>query len=224
MPLTLYYHPLSSYCQKVLIALYENQTPFEKHFLNLMDAGERAHFRSLWPVGKMPLLVDSARNQTLPETSIIIEYLEQHYPGAHPLLPRGEESRMEARLWDRICDLYIHNPMQKAVTDAFRPKGANDPHGVADAEATIRTVYGMLESRLAHRIWLVEDTFSMADCAATPALFYASVAVPFGADQKHLAAYFERLVARPAAARTIDEAKPFFHMFPLNAKMQARFR
>jgi len=221
--LTLYFHPLSSFCQKVLIALYENGTPFKGHFLNLMDPAEKANFRDLWPVGKMPVLIDDGRGVTFPETTIIIEYLKQHYPGTRPLLPRAPDTLLDARLWDRVVDSYLHVPMHKVVTDIFRPKGANDPHGVADAKASIRTVYGMINKRVAGRIFLCGEDFSIADCAATPA-FYTSVAVSFADGQKNLAAYFERLMVRPSVKRAIEEAKPFFKYFPLHQKMQARFR
>src|SRR5262249_29670339 len=131
MAFTLYFHPLSSFCQKVLIAFYEKEIPFKGHFLNLGDPVEKARFKELWPIGKMPVLIDDSRGVTLPETTIIIEYLEQQYPVTRPLLPRAPDALLDARLWDRILDSYLHIPMQKTVTDVFRPKGANDSYGVS---------------------------------------------------------------------------------------------
>ena len=180
MALTLYYHPLSSFCHKVLLALYENATPFDGVIVNLGDKTASADFFALWPIGKMPLLRDARLDRTLPETSIIIEHLDQHYPDAQPLLPRDETQRLEARLWDRFFDLYIHVPMQKIVGDRLRPDGEKDPRGVTDARATLGTAYGMLDKRMRDKTWAIGEAFSMADCAAAPALFYAGIVQPFG--------------------------------------------
>jgi glutathione S-transferase len=224
MALVLHLHPLSSFCHKVLIALYENGTPFEPHIVNLMDELSVAAFKAMWPIGKIPVLRDESRRQTIPETTIIIEYLERHYPGAHPLLPKDEDSRLEARLWDRIFDLYINIPLQKIVADRLRPDGAADPQGVAEAKAMLRKTYDMIEGHMAARNWAAADSFSMADCAAAPALFYAGIVVPFSSTHKNLAAYFERLENRPSFSRVLAEAKPYFHFFPFYEQMPARFR
>ncbi|MFJ1257749.1 glutathione S-transferase family protein [Cupriavidus sp. CuC1] len=223
MALTLHYHPLSSFCHKALIALYENQTPFSGVVVNLGEKDSRAAFLALWPVGKMPVLRDDGRDVTLPETTIIIDYLDQHYPGARALLPAGDDERREARLWDRIFDLYVHLPMQKIVGDQLRAEAERDPRGVADAQAALRTAYDMIEPRMASRTWMVGEHFTLADCAAEPALFYAAVVVPFAQTHPHLAAYFERLVARPSVARVLAEARPYFHMFPIKNAIPARF-
>lgn len=224
MALILYMHPLASFCHKVLIALYENETPFEAHIVNLADEGEAAKFLALWPVGKIPVLHDEARDATIAETTIIIEYLERYYPGASPLLPANEEARLDARLWDRFFDLYVHVPMQKIVTDRLRPDGAGDPQGVAEARATLDTAYGMIERQMAGGGWAIGDAFSVADCAATPALFYAGIVHPFPAECPNLTAYFERLIARSSVARVIAEARPYFDNFPYKEAMPERFR
>ncbi len=223
MPLTLYYHPLASFCHKVLIALYEAETPFTPHLVDLMATDAKARFLDLWPVGKMPVLRDEARDRTVPETTIIIEYLDRHYPGLHRLLPADEDARLEARLWDRFFDLYVHAPMQAIVGDRLRPEAARDPTGVANARATLATAYGMIETRMADRTWAAGENFSLADCAAAPALFYAGIVAPFPAGHAHLAAYFERLVARPSFARVLAEARPYFSMYPFRDDMPARF-
>jgi glutathione S-transferase len=221
MSLTLYYHPLASFCHKVLVALYENETPFEGRIVDLADERSSAEMLSYWPVGKFPVLRDEKRGRTVPETSIIIEYLSRHYPGRTALVPDDPELALEARLWDRFFDFYVNTPMGKVVTD--RLPGRNDPFGVDEARATLRRAYDMLERQVESRQWAVGDEFTMADCAAAPSLFYAGIVEPFGANHPRVAAYFERLYARPSFARTIAEARPYFVNFPYHEAMPARF-
>jgi glutathione S-transferase len=223
MALTLYYHPLSSFCHKVLVALYENATPFTAKIVDLADETSRAGLLALWPIGKFPVLRDEGRDQTVPETTIIIEYLNRHYPGTRALLPTEEGQRLEARLWDRIFDLYVQVPMQKIVADRLRPDGERDPRGVAEATTALGTAYGMIERRMAERTWAAGDDFSVADCAAAPALFYAGIVAPFADRHPQVAAYFERLVARPSFRRVLAEARPYFRLFPFKDVMPARF-
>ena len=224
MSLTLYLHPLATFCHKVLIALYENQTPFEPHIVDLMDATASAQFLDMWPVGKIPVLRDDSRDRTIPETSIIIEYLQRHYPGTQPLLPTDPDANLEARLWDRFYDLYVQVPMQKIVIDRLRAEGEHDPRGVADAVAALNTAYGMIERHMADKTWATGEAFTIADCAAAPALFFADIVAPFSPTHPNLAAYFGRLEQRPSFIRAIEEAKPYFHMFPHKEKMPARYR
>ena len=224
MALVLYYHPLASFCHKVLLALYENETPFEARHVDLGDESSSAEMLSFWPVGKIPVLRDERRQRTVPETSIIIEYLVQYYPGRAPLLPVDPELALEARLWDRFFDQYVSVPMQKLVGDRLRPSGSEDPAGVEEAEATLRRAYDLAERQLRSRTWAIGEGFSMADCAAAPALFYADIVLPFSQSHPSLAAYFERLVARPSFARVLDEARPYFPLFPLRDRIPARFR
>jgi glutathione S-transferase len=215
MSLTLHFHPLSSYCQKVLIALYENGTPFEKQMVNLGDADSAAAFRRLWPVGKMPGLHDSTDDRAIPESSIIIEYLQQHYPGGTALIPAEPAAALHTRLADRFYDLYVHDPMQRIVGDKLRPADKRDPYGVEMARAMLRSSYGIVDSEMAThaRTWAIGEAFTLADCAAAPPLFFANKLVPFG-EHKHLAAYFDRLSRRPSVARTFSEAEPFLKFFP----------
>jgi glutathione S-transferase len=220
--LTLHFHPLSSFSHKVLIALYENGTPFEKAIVNYGDPQSRDAFFALWPLGKIPVLHDDARDHTLPETSIIIEYLDRHYPGAQPLLPRDPEQQLEARLWDRIIDQYIHTPMQKLVNDRMRPDGTKDATGVDGARTLLGAAYPLLDRHMAGKQWVLGNAFSLADCAAAPALFYGGTIVPF-TEHANLAAYFERLVARPSVARTLVESRPFFQYYPYKENIPARF-
>jgi glutathione S-transferase len=211
MALTLHMHPLSSYCHKVLIALYELDVPFEAAFLNLGDADERAAFLRLWPIGKMPVLEDKAAGVALPETSVIIDYLNTRFGGG--LIPKDPQAALEVRLQDRFFDLYVHTPMGVFTWDLLRPEGQRDPYGVGQARDTLLIAYDMIERRMEGREWAAGNDFSMADCAAAPALFYAEGRVPFG-DRPHLVAYLDRLKARPSYARALKEAEPYFHMVP----------
>lgn len=214
MSLTLYYHPLSSFCQKVLVALYENDTPFKPHLVDLADAASRANFLKVWPIGKFPVLRDDAKDQTVPESTIIIEYLGQHYPGKTRFLPADADRAWQTRLCDRFYDLYVHDPMQKVVGDRLRPAESKDPYGAEQAKARIQASYGMIDQEMGAKTWAMGDAFSMADCAAAPALFYANLVLPFGDAHKNVAAYFSRLMERPSFARVVAEAKPYFSMFP----------
>jgi glutathione S-transferase len=214
MSLTLYFHPLSSFCQKALIALYENDTPFEPRLVDFADAAATAEFKRLWPIAKIPVLRDEARDRTVPEASIIIEYLAQHYPGKTVLVPRDPERARQLRLRDRFFDLYVDVPMQKIVTDRLRPPGKNDPHGVEDAKRLLQTALGMVDEEMEGQTWAMGNDFTMADCAAAPALFYASRVLPFADTHKHAAQYLDRLMKRPSYARALKEAQPYFAKFP----------
>jgi glutathione S-transferase len=214
MPLTLYYHPLSSFCWKALIALYENGTPFTPEMVDLSNADERAALLKIWPIGKFPVLRDAARDRIVPESSIIIEYLDAHYPGATKFLPTDADLARQTRLRDRFYDLYVHLPMQKIMGDRLRPADARDAYGVAEARARLQSCYGMIDKEVATKTWAMGGAFSLADCAAAPALFYGSMVVPFADAHKNLAAYFERLKSRPSFARVIREAEPYFKMVP----------
>jgi glutathione S-transferase len=217
MSLTLYFHPLASYCHKALIALYENDTPFTPNIVDLSNESERAALLKLWPIGKFPVLRDDARNQTIPESTVIVEYLDRHYPGRTQFIPADADSAWPTRLRDRFYDLYVHEPMQKIVGDRLRPSGKKDPHGVEEARARLRTSYRMIDDEMAAQTWAAGDAFSLADCAAAPALFYANEVIPFGETHKNVAAYFDRLKARPSYARVLKEAEPYFAMFPREA-------
>ena len=214
MSLTLHFHPLSSFCWKALIALYENDVAFTAKSVNLGDATERAALLRLWPIGKFPVLHDDARGQTVPESSIIIEYLDTHYPGRTRFIPADPDLALQARLRDRFYDLYVHLPMQKIMGDRLRADDQRDPHGVAEARAQLKTSYQMIEQQMAAGTWAIGEAFSIADCAALPALFYANMVEPFGDANKNIAGYFERLKVRPSVARVMKEAEPYFNMVP----------
>jgi glutathione S-transferase len=214
MSLKLYSHPFSSFCQKVLIALYENGTPFEPRLVDFSNDRSAAEFKEIWPIGKMPVLRDDAANRTIPESSIIIEYLSQHYPGSVELLPAAPEAALQTRLWDRFFDLHVEEPMQKIVGDRLRPADKKDPFGVETARAMLRVAYGIIERHMATKTWATGDSFTMADCAAAPALFYADMVDPPGDQNPIVKAYLARLMRRLSFARVVEEARPYRSSFP----------
>ncbi len=218
MSLKLYSHPLASFCHKALIALYENDTPFEPVLVDFGDERSSAAFKAVWPLAKMPVLRDEARDQTVAEATVVIEYLDAHYPGPTRFLPADPDLAWQTRMWDRIYDHYVQEPMQKIVTDRLRPGGSSDPFGVEQAKVQLRQVYELIEQRMASRAWAVGDGFTLADCAAAPALFYADAVLPFGPGEKALQAYLDRLMARPSFARVLAEAEPYFGLFPMEEK------
>ena len=215
MSLKLYAHPFSSYCQKALIALYENGTPFEFRLLAHDDPRIMAEFAELWPIRRFPVLVDSGR--TVMEATIIIEYLGLHYPGPVALVPADARAALDVRGMDRFFDNYISTPVQKIVTDRLRPEAERDTRGVAEARAMLDTAYAWLDKTMANREWAASGTFSLADCAAAPALFYADWTHAIDPKFTQVRAYRERLLARPSFARAVDEARPYRPLFPLGA-------
>jgi len=214
MPLTLYAHPFSSYCQKVLIALYENATPFAYRVLG-EDPEAGAAWESLWPMKRMPVLVDGGR--TILESSTIIEYLDLAYSGPTRLIPENPDVALDVRMWDRIFDNYVMTPMQKIVLDNLRPDSSRDPYGVQHAKDMLATAYRWIDGALAGNDWAAGDAFSLADCAAAPSLFYADWVHEIGPDLANLRAYRARLLSRPSIARCVDEARPYRKYFPPGA-------
>jgi glutathione S-transferase len=213
MSLILHEHPFASYCWKALIALYERDVLFEPHFVGGPE--DRAELAALWPLASIPVLADSV-GPTLPESTAIIEYLDRH-GSAPPLIPTDPGAALQARLWDRIMDGQVMTPMQKIVADALRPEGTEDPHGVAEARSQLDAAYALLDDHLAgENVWLAGPNFTLADCAAAPALFYARVAHRWDeADLSALTRYFAALMDRPSVARVVDEAREFRPLFPL---------
>ncbi|ODA65992.1 hypothetical protein A7A08_03136 [Methyloligella halotolerans] len=218
MSLKLYYHPLSSFCHKALIALHEHGVDFDPILVNLGDADSTAEMFALWPIGKFPVLRDENRGQTVAEATVIVEYLDLHYAGDRPLLPADPDLAWKARMWDRLYDLYVNVQLQKIVTDRLRPAEARDPLGVEQAESMIRKCYGMIETEMAGKEWAMGEDFGIVDCAAAPALFYASFAVPVPDSAANVASYLDRLMARPSYARVLQAAEPYFNLVPLERK------
>lgn len=212
--LRLYAHPFSSYSQKVVIAFYESDIPFELRSLD-GDAEAAQALRALWPIGKFPVL--EAGERVIPESSAIIEYLHVHHAPDGALIPADADAAIEVRMMDRVFDNHVMTPMQKIVGDALRHRREQDLLGVEQAQAALDTAYDWLNRRMMSRDWACGETFTMADCAAAPALFYADWAWPIDGRFAHLGAYRKRLLNRPSVARAVDEARPYRHLFPLGA-------
>jgi glutathione S-transferase len=208
--LTLYGHPISSFTWKVLTALYENGTPFEAI---TVDQNTYADFIAKWPMGKFPILLDSDRGKMVTETSVIIEYLDAHYPGRTRFIPADVDTALEVRRWDRVFD-HLNVTMSKTVVDNIRPEGQRDPYGVDEAKRIIGGIYAVVEAQLGDRDFIVGNGFTLADCSAAPALWYATRNVPLDGGFTRIAAYLERLKVRPSFARAVKESEPLFHMYP----------
>ena len=212
MSLVLYVHPFSSYCWKVLIPLYSDATPFE--YRNIEDGDNMAELAERWPLRQFPVLVDEG--ETVVETSCIIEHLQTYHRGPNTWIPEGR-SGLRTRFLDRFFDFYVMNTATVAVTNAIRPEGAKDDHGVERALAKLTTAYDWLEANLPDSEWAVGDQFTLADCAAAPALFYADWVQEIGAERPRLQAYRARLLAHPVVSRCVEEARPYRGYVPLGA-------
>lgn len=225
MALTLYYHPLSSYCFKALVALYEAGTSFEPRLINLGDPDERAALAAVWPLVKFPVLHDSTRGQNVAEASIIIEYLDLHCPGPAPLLPADKTEALAVRLWDRVFDLHVQTPMQTIVSDQLKGRPFVRNGDAQQPLEAIERAWGLIDAQLQQvgGPWIGGQGFSMADCAAVPALFYASTLQPIAARYPNLLAYFERLMSRPSAERVLREAQPYLQYYPFHELIPQHF-
>lgn len=215
MALQLFFHPFSSYCQKALVALYENDVPFEPRLLEGPDSAAMRELAERWPMRRFPVLVDGER--TVLEASCIIEYVGLTRPGPVRLIPDEAQAALEVRMLDRFFDNYVSTPQQKIVFDALRPADQRDPYGVQQAHEMLETAYGWLERHMAGREWAAGAGFSLADCGAAPFLFYADWVHPIGEGHPNVLAYRRRLLARPSFARAVDEARPYRAYFPLGA-------
>ncbi len=213
MALQLYFHPFSSYCQKALVALYENAVTFEAHLLDGPDSPAWQQLVKLWPMKRFPVLVDG--DQTIIEATCIVEYVDQRMPGPTPLIPGDARRALEVRTMDRFFDNYVATPQQKIVFDALRPEDSRDPYGVGQARDMLDTAYAWLDKAMARREWAAGDCFSLADCGAAPFLFYADWTHPIGKGYANVVAYRRRLLERPSFARAVEEARPYRSLFPL---------
>lgn len=213
--LTLYAHPFSSYCQKVLVALYENGTAFSYRVLSPENPTAGAELAALWPLKRFPVLVD--RGSTVLESSVIIEHLDLRHPGPVRFVPEDRRAALAVRFLDRFFDNYVMNAMQVPVAEALRGQGGRREQAMAEARQALDAAYAWLEGTLADRRWAAGDAFSLADCAAAPALFYADWVHEIGPDFPVVRAYRSRLLERPSFARTVEEARPYRPLFPLGA-------
>ncbi len=213
MTIELFSHPFSSYCQKALIAFYENDIEFTERMLEEPGVGDE--LASLWPMKRFPILRENGR--VVMEATIIIEYLGVHHPGPVKLIPEDPDLAWQVRMLDRVFDNYVMTPQGKFVFDALRPEGSRDPHGVEEARKLLDTSYAWLDEHMRGKTWAVGETFTLADCAAAPSLFYADWTHRIPEQYENLIAYRARLLARPSFARAVDEARRFRHYFPLGA-------
>ena len=212
---SLFAHPFSSYCQKVLIALYENGTDFTYRKIGPEDPAAMSELETLWPLKKFPVLLDEGR--TYVESSINIEYLGMRHPGPEALIPRDPEKALEVRMLDRFFDNYVMTPMQRIVADSLRADAERDPVGVREAHALLESAYEWLDGTMEKRTWAAGEAFTLGDCAAAPSLFYADWVHEITAQHPSVREYRARLLARPSVARTVDEGRPFRHFFPPGA-------
>ncbi|SEQ14756.1 glutathione S-transferase [Solimonas aquatica] len=215
MTLALYGHPFSSYTQKVLIALYENQLLFEFRCIGPEAPAHVTEWLRRWPLRKFPLLLDGEQQQV--ESSVIIEYLQLRHPGPLRLLPDEPMAALKVRFLDRFFDLHVMDAMQIAVDSALGRLPMPREQGVAIAGERLLRAYDWLENELAGRQWAAGEDFTLADCAAAPALFYADWVLAIPEAHPRLRAYRARLLARPSFARAVDEARPYRPLFPLGA-------
>lgn len=215
MSLSLYGHPFSSYTQKVLIAMYENEIRFDFRHLGPDTPEHTQEWLARWPLRKFPLLVDDGRS--IVETSIIIEYLQLTHPGPVRLLPAEPLVALDVRFLDRFFDLHVMSPVQHAVTGALSGDPAKREDGLRFASEKLELAYAWLEQQLAGKTWAAGEAFTLADCAAAPSLFYADWTHPIAEAFPVLRAYRRRLLARPSFRRAVEEARPYRPLFPLGA-------
>jgi glutathione S-transferase len=220
MSLTLYYHPLASFCHKVLIALYERGISFEKRFVDLANPDDQDALRAVWPLRKFPVLHDAIRGRNVAETTIIIEYLDHHFDGGSLLIPTDPDGALDVRLWDRIFDNHVQVPMNEIVFDRLFGRNGD----LSKWRDALDTVYAMIDRQLDGRTWICGERFTMADCAAAPALFYAATVHPFPLSATRLNAYFDRLMERPSVRQVVEDAAPYVPLYPYAEAIPARFR
>jgi glutathione S-transferase len=213
--LTLYGHPFSSFTEKVLVALYENGTPFTFRKFGPDDPQAGVEWEAMAPLKRFPVIVDDGR--TIFETSVIIEHLGLRRPGPVRLIPQDPEEALEVRSMDRVFDSYVMAPMLTLAFNASRPADKRDEIGAEQAKSTLSSAYRWLNGVLDDRTWAAGTNFSMADCAAAPALLFAHWAHPIPGDLPRLLGYRQRLLDRPSFARVVDEARPYRANFPLGA-------
>lgn len=216
MSITFYGHHFSAYCQKVLIAFHEHGVAYDLRKIEFEDPEIMAELEEVWPLKRMPIIIDNG--QTIRESSIIIEHIDLHHNSGHHLVPRDQAKALQARFMDRFFDNYVSTPQTAIVFDVLRDAKDRDAYGVNKAIDLLETSYGWLNDRMADHTWAAGDDFSLADCAAGPALFYAHWTHPIDRKYRHLHAFRDRLMEHPSFARCIADAKPYRHLFPLEVE------
>lgn len=203
----LYYHPLSTYSQKVVMALHEKQMPFEPHIVNMLEEAERKKYREIYPLGKIPLLILDDGHM-IPESTIIVEYADMTSDKGPRLIPSDPQSARQVRFFDRMLDLYLNDSVANLIFEGWKPEAERDQALIDRCQERIGIMYDYLDKHLGGKTWLKEESFSMADCAAAPPLFYAQQTAPF-ADRPNISAYFERVQTRESYRKVIEEAAPY---------------
>lgn len=211
----LFGHPFSSYTWKALIALYETGAPFAYRVIDADHPENATRLNAISPLGKFPAIADG--DVALFEASIIIEYVQQRYPGAARLMPSDPAAALDVRMLDRFFDNYVMTPMQRIVGDFIRAPQDRDPKTVAEAQTMLRRSYAWLDQRLTNGRFICGEDFTLADCAAAPSLFYADWVCDIPPDQGKLKAYRARLLERPSVRRCVEDARPYRSYFPPGA-------
>jgi glutathione S-transferase len=204
----LYYNPLSTYSQKALIALYEKGIDFTPEFVDLASQEARAAFQKVNALGKVPFLLADDGWQ-VPESTSIIEYLDEEFPDSPPLIPRsGRGAARQVRFMDRLTDLYFNDPVVDLLFQqiGFRPR---DDEKAERSRRYVQLTYSHWDKRLASQPWLCGAAFTMADCAAIPCLYYAQTVAPFGS-YANISAYWQRALSRPSYKRVLAEFEPIW--------------
>jgi glutathione S-transferase len=220
--LTLYFDPLATASQKALMALYEMKVAFNAEVVHVLDRYASAAFLAMSPGGVTPVLRDEHVHRTIHDSSVILEYVDRNYPGAIRLLPAGEDLLLQVRMWDRIFESQVDAPAQRLAAERSRGELARDSHGAGDARAVLLGAYNLIERHMLGRTWIAGEHFTLADCAAAPALFYSSIVLPFPATHPELASYAERLIQRPSFRRVLEEMQPWLRHSPFGNAIQAR--
>lgn len=203
----LYYMPLSTYSQKTLLGLHEKELQFERVIVNLEDDVQAGEYRALHPLGTVPLMIAND-GRKIPESTSILEYVDHRYGAGSRLLPRDPELAQQTRFGDRMFDLYLNDSVVAILTEQRKPEAQRDAPLVARMRQRIDAIYRYMEELLARRDWINGERFSLADCAAAPALLYAQHVAPFD-NRCYISAYWKRIQARPAHRQLMEEVRPW---------------
>ena len=208
----LYYFPLSTYSQKVLIALKEKGLSAKLNIINMFNPEEKsAYINDVYPLGKIPLLVRED-GWMIPESSIIVEYLDTHFDSGTQLIPADKELSRQTRFYDRVSDLYFNDAITTLLFQARREEADRIPEKIEAATFNLNCTYGYFNDILGKQTWLMGDNFSMADCAAIPALYYAQESAPFD-EFENIVRYWQQAQERPSYKEVLEEAQPYLKDF-----------
>jgi glutathione S-transferase len=210
----LYYNPVSTFSQKVIMGFHEKGQTFDGQVVDLFSPEGAAAYRKVYPLGKVPVLVLSD-GWMIPESAIILEYLDTHVEGGTRLLPKDPDQARQARFHERVSDLYLHEPLATVLFDGMKPEAEREPKRVAKAKERLDVMYAMMDKHYAKNTWALGEAFSVADCSAAPPLGYLRGMYSFDR-YPNLVAYAGRLAERPSYRKAFEEAAPIV------AKMMGR--